>query len=733
MRVPLLLVPLALALAVTGCPRPGVTGEPRPDDRPLTREDRLQVARLEAQRDAAVPRLIELTRDPSVARRALALRALGRIGSPAAVAALRAALAGDAAVAASAALGVAGATGALEPDVAAAITAELAKVTAGGADRATVIEALGRIAHPTAAATVGGALGSRDREVAVAAGIALGRLGRAQVPLDESTELAAIGRSRDDDPDVRFAATYALARAHIPASTPPPAATDPVVRALRDRLTDPEPLVRATAITGLAARRAVPVTTPALLDRLDDSDWRVAVELVRALGGPAGTPETRKALVAFLARIASEWAAGRMSAPFAHVLLEGLRQLPARASDPRVRGLLVSIARSYADEPPGRRPPALQLASAWASCLALAALARPLPETPPGDALGDPEVARAQLDGCGAGLVPEAEVRKLVLDVSAERGGADAVRRLALSAGHGDVRIAAHAVGLLPGLWTPASHGERILLADALAGAVARAEAAVAGAAAEASGPLLAEHGQAGPLASVATAVVDRLAAGGDPELVTALLGAIARARLDALPACQALRTDPSPPVRAAARTCVTALVGEDPGPATAAAAAVAPPLDPLVALGGARTWRLTTTQGEVAIALAGDLAPWHVAAIITLTRSGFYDGLTFHRVVPGFVIQGGDPTGSGWGGPGYTLPAEPGSRLDAPVPAYGPGAVGVADAGKDSGGSQWFVMHGRAPHLDGRYTWIGAVTEGADVFDRLLQGDRVIRARVEP
>ncbi|MBE7453511.1 MAG: HEAT repeat domain-containing protein [Kofleriaceae bacterium] len=97
MRVPLLLVPLALALAVTGCPRPGVTGEPRPDDRPLTREDRLQVARLEAQRDAAVPRLIELTRDPSVARRALALRALGRIGSPAAVAALRAALAGDAA------------------------------------------------------------------------------------------------------------------------------------------------------------------------------------------------------------------------------------------------------------------------------------------------------------------------------------------------------------------------------------------------------------------------------------------------------------------------------------------------------------------------------------------------------------------------------------------------------------------------------------------------------------
>ena len=114
-------------------------------------------------------------------------------------------------------------------------------------------------------------------------------------------------------------------------------------------------------------------------------------------------------------------------------------------------------------------------------------------------------------------------------------------------------------------------------------------------------------------------------------------------------------------------------------------------------------------------IALAGDLAPWHVGAIASLTREGYYDGLLFHRVVPDFVVQGGDPTGSGWGGPGFTLPSEVTSSLDAPVPvpAYGPGAIGIADAGKDTGGSQWFAMHGKAPHLDGRYTWIGTVAGG--------------------
>jgi cyclophilin family peptidyl-prolyl cis-trans isomerase len=87
--------------------------------------------------------------------------------------------------------------------------------------------------------------------------------------------------------------------------------------------------------------------------------------------------------------------------------------------------------------------------------------------------------------------------------------------------------------------------------------------------------------------------------------------------------------------------------------------------------------------------------------------------------------VQGGDPTGTGAGGPGYTLPAEPGG-------AFTTGAVGIADAGKDTGGSQWFVMHARAPHLDGRYTRIGQVTRGQDVVDALQIDDRILRATVD-
>jgi cyclophilin family peptidyl-prolyl cis-trans isomerase len=174
----------------------------------------------------------------------------------------------------------------------------------------------------------------------------------------------------------------------------------------------------------------------------------------------------------------------------------------------------------------------------------------------------------------------------------------------------------------------------------------------------------------------------------------------------------------------------VKALRGADPGPAMPRAAPPRPPLDPAVVLGHDVTWTIETTRGRVAIALEPDVAPWHVAAIVALTQKHFYDGLVWHRVVPDFVVQGGDPTGTGAGGPGYTLPAEPDSSLEGA--GYATGAVGIADAGKDTGGSQWFVMHDRAPHLDGRYTRIGRVIAGQDVIDALQVDDRITRATVD-
>jgi peptidyl-prolyl cis-trans isomerase B (cyclophilin B) len=134
----------------------------------------------------------------------------------------------------------------------------------------------------------------------------------------------------------------------------------------------------------------------------------------------------------------------------------------------------------------------------------------------------------------------------------------------------------------------------------------------------------------------------------------------------------------------------------------------------------------VTTTKGVFHVALDPDVAPWNVATLVALADKKFYDGLVWHRVVPGFVVQGGDPTGTGAGGPGYSVLAEP-----SPV-GYVRGVVGIADAGKDSGGSQWFVTLAPAPHLDGRYTVVGRVPDGdMAVVDRLQVGDRIVTLTV--
>ena len=177
-----------------------------------------------------------------------------------------------------------------------------------------------------------------------------------------------------------------------------------------------------------------------------------------------------------------------------------------------------------------------------------------------------------------------------------------------------------------------------------------------------------------------------------------------------------------------AARTCLRAL-GEAAPPAEVAAA-TPPPVDVEAVIGADLVWKLSTTRGVITIALRPDVAPWAVATIVALTRKGYYNGLEVHRVVPGFVVQGGDPTQSGWGGPGFTIPSEPSSLADGP--GFVAGGVGVADAGRDSGGSQWYVMHSRAAHLDGRYTWIGTVRTGQKSADALLIGDTVTTATIE-
>jgi peptidyl-prolyl cis-trans isomerase B (cyclophilin B) len=126
--------------------------------------------------------------------------------------------------------------------------------------------------------------------------------------------------------------------------------------------------------------------------------------------------------------------------------------------------------------------------------------------------------------------------------------------------------------------------------------------------------------------------------------------------------------------------------------------------------------WVLDTNKGTMKIALKPDVAPMHVSSTIYLTRIGFYDGLTFHRVINGFMAQGGDPLGTGTGGPGYQYDGE----FDANVKHDKPGILSMANAGPGTDGSQFFITFVPTPHLNGRHSIFGEVTDGMDVLKKL-------------
>ena len=130
----------------------------------------------------------------------------------------------------------------------------------------------------------------------------------------------------------------------------------------------------------------------------------------------------------------------------------------------------------------------------------------------------------------------------------------------------------------------------------------------------------------------------------------------------------------------------------------------------------------VTTTKGSFTMELLPEEAPLTVDNFVQLARRGYYRGIVFHRVVPNFVIQDGDPRGDGNGGPGYSI------RCEINEVPYDRGAVGMALSGKDTGGSQWFVTHAPQPHLDGGYTVFGRVIAGMNVVDAIVRGD-VIRS----
>ena len=472
------------------------------------------------------------------------------------------------------------------------------------------------------------------------------------------------------EPRLRRALAYSLARR-------PRAAGRAAVRVL---LRDPEPAVRATALKAVRGDGATEADWATVAAALGDPDVRVRVEACRAVEAHPGSrlPEPGAAA------LRRDVDRGRAVPQAAVAALE------AAGAHPEVGGAAALEALARTDPEP------------WLGAAALGALARRAEGAAArlaGEWLASPDQARRRSAAGAVAALPEAVSPPLEGKVLGDREAA--------------VRLA----------WLEALTPER------------------------AKGRLEVLRRLVGfdPDPAVRSQALDLLAAAGAAGTVGELLE---RAR--------AWRLDRPGDARATAYTTALELAAEterkrflevalaDPDPAVVAAVVNAaraagmevttPPREPRHDrewYAGLSAWAaeerlldLVTVRGTVRVRLDPATAPITAREVWDLAEAGFYDGLTFHRVVPNFVVQGGDPRGDGWGGPGFVLPDEPSLQ---PFDAW---RVGVATSGPNTGGCQLFFTLMPADHLTGHYTNLGEVVAGREVLPRVRVGDRILRVK---
>ena len=141
-------------------------------------------------------------------------------------------------------------------------------------------------------------------------------------------------------------------------------------------------------------------------------------------------------------------------------------------------------------------------------------------------------------------------------------------------------------------------------------------------------------------------------------------------------------------------------------------------------------TGKIETNKGTLHFELYDEATPLAVANFVKLINKGYYDGLSFHRVIPNFMVQTGCPDGTGAGGPGYSIPCE----TNAPNQHHDRGVLSMAHRGKNTGGSQFFICHNRqgTQHLDGVHTAFGKITEGIEFLDSIQAGDKMIKVSID-
>jgi len=150
-------------------------------------------------------------------------------------------------------------------------------------------------------------------------------------------------------------------------------------------------------------------------------------------------------------------------------------------------------------------------------------------------------------------------------------------------------------------------------------------------------------------------------------------------------------------------------------------------PFDQKIDLKKQYTANIETNRGVIVLKLYASQAPRTVNNFVCLAEDGYYDGVTFHRVIPDFMVQTGDPTGTGRGGPGYTFKDE----FDPKLKHDCPGVLSMANSGPGTNGSQFFITHVPTPWLDGKHSVFGQVTQGQDVVNAIQQGDVMLSVRI--
>ncbi len=480
---------------------------------------------------------------------------------------------------------------------------------------------------------------------------------------------ALVSLLSDSEPGVRWRAAYALMQLKLEPS------------ALRNAALDPEPLVRGFACRGLSEAPG-PESEAVLVERLSDPEWTVAVEAAKALAKiTAGAEPTGRALERAIRASRGAFHVRREAALAAASAL-------AKRDDPALRAALREAAHSDPSRAVrGAALSALVRCESEEAAKGLIGLARPPRDAWARVCIAEALAARKAEWGIPALIYlasdPDLQVREASLTgLAAFDGSSEARAALVAAASVRDLGIRGTAIEALSGLKSPE-------LSEAIVGWFA-----------DSSGSEMAE---------VRAICLEALAKTEGTKVVGLLAAAL---------------SDPDVMVRARAQAMLRSVTGLEYRFVPILRGPLAEPDDrePVV---GRTAVRFETEKGSFTIETFPEEAPIRVRRFLADASRGFFDGLTIHRVVSNFVVQGGDPRGDGWGG-GTNVPEEIGRRH------FERGSVGTPTSGKDTGGSQLFICHGPTPHLDGRYTIFGRVKSGMDVVDQLEPKDRIWKATVE-